>query len=207
MRIAMFGATGTVGSPVLRLAVDRGHHARVLARSAKRVPVADLQLELGDALDPAAVARTVKGCDAAMSMLGGFGDAEAIHTGTANIMAAMRQAGIKRLVIMQGFHIPFPEDPRNAGARFVSLMIRVRSPRLWAASHALGTMLRNSDDLDWTLIRAPLVTPAPATGHAQLGIFRLSPRSRVTTGDLAEAMMTALVDPATIRTAHMIRSR
>jgi len=206
MRIAMFGATGVVGAPVLKLALEQGHDARILARSAKRVPVADVSVVLGDALDPAAVATTVSGCDAVMSMLGGFGDADAIQTGTATIMAAMRRAGIKRLVVMQGFHIPFPGDAHNAGARLVSLMIGVRSPRLWVTSHAMGATLRDCDDLDWTLIRAPMVKPAPATGHAQLGALRLGPRSRVTTGDLAGAMMTALIDPAAVRTAPMICS-
>jgi putative NADH-flavin reductase len=207
MRIAMFGATGMVGSAVLSMAIDLGHEVRVLARSGKRVQTVDLDVEEGDALDPDAVARTLRGCDAAASALGGFGDAEAIDHGTTNIMTAMRGAGIKRLVVMQGFHVPFPGDPRNAGARIVSTMLRIRSPRLVASSHALGNMLRDCHDLDWTLIRAPLVTPGPATGRMRQGTLRLGLRSRVTTGDLAEAMLNALADPTTVRTAPMVSSR
>jgi len=207
MKIAMFGATGVVGAAVLKLAVDQGHDVRILARSARRVPIPDLDIELGDALDLRAVTKTVTGCDAVMSSLGGFGDVESIDSGTANIMTVMRTAGVRRLVVMQGFHIPFPGDPHNAGVRFVSVMLRLRSPRLPARSHALGALLRDCHDLDWTLIRAPMVKPAPATGRAQIGILRLGPQSRVTTGDLAEVMMTALADPATIRTAPMVRSR
>lgn len=202
----MFGATGVVGSAVLQLAVKRGHDVRVLSRSAGRVSITDVEVAVGDVLDPDAVPKTLVGCDAVVSALGGFGDARSIDEGNANIMAAMRETGVRRLVVMQGFHIPFPGDPRNAGARFVDTMLRLRSPKLVASSHRLGEMLRDCTDLDWTLVRAPLVKPGPPTGRRLQGILRLGPRSFVTSGDLAEAILDALDRPHTVRTAPMVRS-
>jgi hypothetical protein len=141
-----------------------------------------------------------------MSALGGFSDAETIDTGTTNIMTAMRDAGIRRLVVMQGFHIPFPGDPRNSGARFVDKMLWLRSPQLVSRSHHLGEILRTCKDLDWTLTRAPLVKPGAPTGRLERGILKLGPRSFVTTGDLAEAMLSMLTDAASARTAPMVRT-
>jgi putative NADH-flavin reductase len=206
MRIAMFGGTGLVGSAVLRLAMERGHDVRLLVRSRERAADAPAEVVVGDVLDLDAVAKTLIGSEAVLSALGGFGDARSIDTGTANIMAAMREAGVRRLVVMQGFHIPFPGDPRNAGARLIDTMLRVRSPSLASSSHRLGELLRECHDLDWTLVRAPMVKPGPPTEHKEHGLLRLGPRSRVTSGDIAAAMLTVLSDPSTVRTAPMVRS-
>jgi len=75
MRLALFGATGTVGSAVLSHALSAGYEVRVLARR--------LTIVAGDALDPAAVTSTIVGCDAVLSSLGGVADphSTAIWTG------------------------------------------------------------------------------------------------------------------------------
>lgn len=151
MRIAIYVGTGVVGSAVVRLAIERGHDVRLLVRSRERAADAADEVVVGDVPDPDAVAKTL-GSAAVFSALGGFADARSIETRTANIMAAMREAGVRRQVVMQGFHISFPEDPRNPGARLFDTMLRVRSPR----SHRLGELLRGCHDLDWTLVRAPL---------------------------------------------------
>ena len=206
MRIAMFGATGVVGSAVLKLAVEHGHDVRVLARSPQRVRSSDVDVVVGDVLDPDLVAKTLVGCECAVSALGGFGDAASIDTGTSNIMAAMREAHVRRLVVMQGFHIPFPGDPRNPGTRFVAAMLRLRSPSLIASSHRLGELLRSCEDLDWTLVRAPLVKQGPPSGQREQGLLRLGPRSHVTSGDLAEAILETLDRADTVPRAPMVRS-
>ena len=48
--------------------------------------------------------------------------------------------------------------------------------------------------------------PGPATGQVRQGTLRLGPRSRVTTGDLAETLLATLTDPTTVRTAPMVCS-
>jgi len=206
MRIAMFGATGVVGSAVLQLAVDRRHEVRVLARSRQRVRSPGVDVVVGDVLDPDHVAKALVGCAGVVSALGGFGDAASIDAGTSNIMAAMREAHVRRLVVMQGFHIPFPGDPRNPGARFIDAMLRLRSPSLVASSHRLGELLRTCEDLDWTLVRAPLVKPGPLTGQREHGLLRLGPRSHVTTGDLAEEILETLERAGTLPRAPMVKS-
>jgi len=207
MRIAMFGATGVVGCAVLQLAVERAHDVRVLARSRQRVRSPEVDVVVGDVLDPDLVAKTLVGCEGVVSTLGGFGDAASIDVGTSNILTAMREAQVRRLVVMQGFHIPFPGDPRNPGARFIDAMLRLRSPSLVASSHRLGDLLRTCEDLDWTLIRAPLVKPGPPSGQREHGVLRLGPRSHVTSGDLAEAILQALECTGTMPRAPMVRSK
>ena len=91
MKLAMFGATGTVGSVLAGKALAAGHELRVLRPHAGQGHQHGLPSEgdRGNAKDPDAVRRTVAGTDAVVSMLGGFADPDSIRIGTAVITAAM----------------------------------------------------------------------------------------------------------------------
>lgn len=208
MKIAMFGGTGNVGRVLLPMTLDAGHHVNLLARTPasvqRRHPA--LTLVAGDALDPVAVAQTLDGCRAAVSALGGFGDADAIDAGTANIMAAMPGAGITRLVLVQGYHLPFPGDPDNLGQRLVNIYLNLNDRQLVPRSRAMAQRLQSCTDIDWTLVRVPRVVPGGPTGAATTGIQRLGPWSKVTVGDAAAAVLTVLTDPSTTHTAPMVSS-
>jgi putative NADH-flavin reductase len=206
MKLAMFGGSGFVGAPALALAVERGHDVRALMRSSNRDVPAGVDVVVGDVLDPEAVARTVAGCEAVVSTLGGWGDDDSIDLGARNVLAAMRDEGITRIVFMEGFNIPFPGDPRNAGAIFIDTVVRLRSASHVRSQRRLGVMLQACHDLDWTMVRTPIVRAAGRTGRTEVGTLEMGPRSRVTTGDLAEALLDAVQDGRHLRAAPMIRS-
>ncbi|HEY0811990.1 MAG TPA: NAD(P)H-binding protein [Pseudonocardia sp.] len=205
MKLAVFGATGTVGAALLDKALDAGHELRVLARTPSKITRTDGRLTIvkGDAKDPAAVAATVRGTQASLSMLGGFSDPDSIRIGTALIASAMHAAGTRRIVIVQGFHLDFPGDPHNFGRKLIVPMLYLGSRSLVADSRAMAAAIQTGD-LDWTVIRAPRITRGPATGSARTGSLRIGPWNSVGNADIAELMLACLEDPATIRTAPMI---
>ena len=68
MKIALIGATGFVGAPVLGELLSRGHSVTVLARNPGKVaPQPNLTVVTADALDAAQVAKAVAGHDAVVS--------------------------------------------------------------------------------------------------------------------------------------------
>jgi len=205
MKLAVFGATGTVGVPLVAQALDAGHHVRVLARTPAKVTRADPSLTVlsGDAKDRDAVAATISGCDAVISTLGGFADSDSIRVGTACITAAMHDTGIRRLVVVQGFHLDFPGDPRNLGRTTILPLLWLGSRTLIADSRAMATQLTSSR-LDWTLVRAPRITHGAPTGRARVGQLRLGPFSSVVNADVARFALTAVNDPTTVGAAPMI---
>lgn len=205
MKLAIFGATGTTGTALLEQALGAGHDVRVLARSPAKVSLAGPRLTVlaGDAKDPAAVAATVAGCDAVLTALGGFADTDSIRVGTAVISAAMHQAGVRRLVVVQGFHLDFPGDPRNPGRKAILPLLWLGSRTLISDSRAMAAAVQASD-LDWTVIRAPRITRGGPTGRARTGRLRLGPFSSVTNGDIADLALRSLAEAATIGTAPMI---
>ena len=193
-KIALFGGTGNVGRVLLGMTLDAGHEVTLLAGDPGTVgrqhPL--LTVIKGNALDPDAVDKTLVGAEAVLSTLGGFGDADSIETGTANILAAMPAAGVKRLVVVQGFHLRFPGDPDNLGRRIVNVYLKARDRNLVPRSHAMATQLRTTTDLDWTLLRIPAVVPGGPTGHTKVGTLRLGPWSKVTAGDVSATVLDLL---------------
>jgi putative NADH-flavin reductase len=205
MKLAVFGATGTTGTALLEQALGAGHDIRVLARAPAKISRASPRLTVlaGDATDPAAVAAAVAGCDAVITALGGFADTDSIRAGTALISSAMHQAGLRRLIVVQGFHLSFPGDPRNLGRKAILPLLWLGSRTLISDSRAMAAAVQASD-LDWTVIRAPRITRGGPTGHARTGQLRLGPFSSVTNGDIAALALRCLADTATFGTAPMI---
>jgi putative NADH-flavin reductase len=207
MRLALFGATGRAGGAILRESRAAGHDVRALVRTPDP-PGRDgprATVIAGDARDPAATARVVDGADAVVSAIGGTrrGNLAVLRDSTTAILGAMQRAGVRRLIVIQGFHLPFPGDPANPGAAAMRVMLRLWNRHLSADTYQMAELLRESD-LDWTLIRMPrLAIGAPGTGY-RTGQLVLGPWSTVTTGQVAHFTLTCLDTGDFVRQAPMI---
>ncbi|MFP4227248.1 MAG: NAD-dependent epimerase/dehydratase family protein [Salinivenus sp.] len=111
MRVFLTGATGYVGSYVLRALLDHGHRPRCLVRhSASDLAVQDAALESvqGDVTDPASLTDTMNGCDAVIHLVGIIEEQprkgvtfERLHVdGTRHVVRAAQDAGIPRFIHM-----------------------------------------------------------------------------------------------------------
>ncbi len=142
--LAITGATGFVGSAVLAEALAQGHRVRALARR-EQAPQAGVEWVRGDLADAAALTALVAGVDAVVHVAGLTNTPDPAEfevanvTGTANVIAAMQGAGVKRLV-------------------FVS-SLAAREPKLsaYGASKARAETLVEASGLDWTTVRPPAV--------------------------------------------------
>lgn len=206
MKLAVFGGSGLTGAAVIELALQQGHTVRALVRPGSELPVSLNPTEVvrGNALDPRAVADTVAGTDAVISSLGGFRGPDSMEGGTENILAAMRQGGQRRLVVVQGFHLRFTGDPRNPARRIVTLYLGARCRPILTHSAALGEILTRTHDIDWTLVRVPPITARLATGRARRGRFPLGPFSSVTVGDLASTVLELVATSDAVHDAPML---
>ncbi|MDE2466426.1 MAG: NAD-dependent epimerase/dehydratase family protein [Alphaproteobacteria bacterium] len=108
-RVLVTGASGFVGSAVVRALLARGEEVRALARSTS--PKTNLQglgceIVLGDLKDPASLRRAMDGCEdlfhvAADYRLWARNPEEIIannREGTRNVLDAAKQAGVRRIV-------------------------------------------------------------------------------------------------------------
>ena len=206
MRLAIFGGTGTVGSALLTQALDAGHDIRALVRAPSKLggEHARLTVVQGDAREAAAVQRTVAGCDSVLSTLGATSkDApDTRRAGTAHILAAMQEHGIRRLVVMGGFHLHVPGDRDNVGQRLIVPILKLRPHLVEDTTAMRATEL--ATDLDWKLVRAPRVVGRRSNGACRTGTLSLGPWSKVPRGAVASFMLECLEDDASIRQAPMI---
>ena len=109
MRTLITGATGFVGSAVLRHLVRRGDSVRALVRpGADRRNLAGLPVEVvpGDLLDPASLERAARGCELVFHLAGCYAlwlpDRRPMYAinvdGTRNLLRAAERAGAARIV-------------------------------------------------------------------------------------------------------------
>ena len=108
MRIALFGASGTIGRRIAAEALQRGHGVTAVVRDPTRFakPADTLDVVKGDILDPASVAAAVRGQDAVISAVG------PAHTGDVrpqmlvdaarSLIAGLQRAGVRRLGVVGG---------------------------------------------------------------------------------------------------------
>lgn len=207
MRVALFGGTGTVGTQLLTQALAHGHDVRALVRNPARLPTTTgpVTVVTGDVHDQGAVDGVVDGSDAVLSALGGTNRSvpRVLQAGTANILDAMNRLGVSRLVVVQGFHLPFPGDPNNAGQRLIRPIVRLLNSALSEDSLAMAALV-SSSDAEWTIVRCPPIHAGPVTAGYRSGSLKLGPWSRVSAGDVALFALTCMEAGVNAREAPMI---
>src|SRR6202040_2576741 len=176
MKVALLGATGFVGSALLQEALDRGHVVTAIVRHPEKLEEREgLTAKAGDVYDTASLATLVRGSQAIISAFNpGWKNPNLYDDkdrGTASIIAAIKKAGIKRVLWVGG-----------AGVLEVTKEVRlVDSPDmpLWVKPGALATInaldrLREEPELEWSYLSPSAeLTPEQRTGKFRLGNDRL----------------------------------
>ncbi len=206
MRLALIGASGYVGAPLLQEALDRGHQVTALVRHPEKLPAhANLVAVRADVHDSAALAEQLRGHDAVLSAFNpGWGVAdirEQFIAGSRAIVAASKQAGVRRLLLVGG-----------AGSLYVAPGLQLIDTPDFPAEYKEGAegarqvlnMLRDEQELEWTFLSpAALLVPGPRTGKFRLGRDELlmngNESGSISTADLAVALIDETEKPQHIR--------
>jgi hypothetical protein len=206
MKIALLGATGFVGSALLKEALDRGHTVTAIVRYPEKLENRErLIAKAGDVYDTAVLATLLHGNEAVISAFNpGWKDPNLYEDqvrGTASIISAVKKAGIKRVLWVGG-----------AGGLEVKPGVRViDSPDFpdWVRPGSLATIdaleqLRKEPELDWSFLApSAQLPPGTRTGKFRLGKDQLlvdaNGQSRISVQDYAVAMIDELERPAHIR--------
>jgi putative NADH-flavin reductase len=107
MKAALLGATGFVGSALLKEALDRGHVVTAIVRHPEKLEKREgLTARAGDVYDTASLAMLIRGNEAIISSFNpGWKNPNLYDDqvrGTASIIAAIKKAGIKRVLWVGG---------------------------------------------------------------------------------------------------------
>lgn len=201
MKIVLIGASGNIGHRILREAIDRGHQITAVSRNPEKQDVKHDRVRWVslDILNTSLLKEVVMRHDAVISSYGP-GEKEDPHnviTTTNSMIEAMRQAGVKRLLVVGG-----------AGSLEVApglqLVDTPEFPEAWkggALAHREALRIyQKINDLDWTYVSpAALIQPGKRTGKFRLGKGQLltdeEGNSIVSMEDFAVALLDEIENP------------
>ena len=206
MRVLILGATGRVGRLTLARALAADHAVITLVRDPGRLVAGPgLTVLAGDIADASAVGRAVGGVDAVIAAVGPrantLEDERALEAGMRNVVAAMGEAGVRRLVALSGAGIEVPGDHKPWLDRVASRIVR-RMARYVVGAKQREYDVFSSADIDWTALRPPLVMDGPPQGY-RLDL-RLKSGVRVRRADVAAALVDQLTDNRFHRAAPFV---
>jgi putative NADH-flavin reductase len=208
MRLAVLGATGSVGRELVTQALAAGHEVRALVREQPKPGRIDNRIAVivGDAMSAEAVKRTVAGSDAVVSALGHAKGApdDILARATANVIATMRANGVDRLVVLSSPAVADPADRPGLFYRAARVLLRVAMPGV-VRDHREQVRLIEESDLAWTIVRGPLVfTDGPHTGRYRAGPIGRDSGSRISRADLADFLLATATGDTFVRMKPLV---
>lgn len=167
MKVIVFGASGKVGRLVVQEAAKRGYHvtAIVFKEDNMEFPKGARVLQL-DVHDGLLVHEALKGQEVVISALGSWGTStkDILSAGMKNIVAAMKHEKIKRIISLTGADARFVEDQPPLTSRLARPLLKLIAPKILADGEAHLALLAASQ-LQWTVIRSPVMKDGNATAH------------------------------------------
>jgi putative NADH-flavin reductase len=207
VRVVVFGASGATGRHLVSQALEAGHEVTAFVRDAARLGTRHEKLSIvqGDVADPGAVARGVAGQDAALSALGvgrPLRHDQAVIDGVGHVLKAMERESVRRLVYLSTTGV---RDSRSEAGFAVRLMA-ASLIRNEIADHEIKEGLVRTSALDWTIVRAPMLTHGPRTGVYRAGedVAARSLLPKLSRADIAEFMIQQLHDARFLRKAPRV---
>lgn len=207
MQLTIFGATGRTGLPLVEQALAAGHTVTAFVRDPAKLTLAHAQLRsvAGDVRDPAAVSTAVAGADAVISALGHTkqSPADLQTVATRNIIAAMQQHGVRRLVSLTGGGVRAPQDQPKLFDQVIRFALATIAGKVLrdAVAHA---ELITASDLDWVIVRGPMLTDGPYTGNYRVGWVGLDAKPQIARADVADFMLKQATNPTHLRQMPML---
>lgn len=204
MKLVIFGATGKIGRHLVEQALELGHEVTAFVRNPQklRAPRGNLRVVKGDVLDPAAVRSAIDGCDGVICALGmPLMNKDGLRAkGTANIIRAMEETGVKRLVCLSGLGAGDSWNLLPFHYKYLIFPLVMR--RLYADHERQEAHVRNSR-LDWVIVRPANFVDGEHTGAYRHGFTSEDEpvTLKISHGDVADFMLKQSADNTYLRQA------
>lgn len=204
MTITVFGATGQVGSQVVKQALAKGYTVRAFGRNVESLIDKDLRNDHFEAVkgyvfDEKDVLNAVKNVDAVVSCLGGAFDGidKTRSLGIKNIVHQMEKATIDRVVAIGGLGVLDFDDE-------TLLMDTPDYPEAYkpvSVEHLAALKTLETSSLDWTFICPPNILDKDFTGNyvTAENVVPEQNFGEINAGDLADCILNIIEKKAFIK--------
>ena len=202
MRIAVYGATGMIGSQLVTEALARGHEVTGITRSGGELPAGARAVQ-GDAGDPALAKRIAAEADAVVSAIGPSRTGGDRREFLAQIRNLAQTLGGTRLLVVGGAGSLLVDGQRLVDQAGFPEVYR---PEALIGAESLDYLRGLGDDVDWTYLSpAPVIQPGQRTGGYRVGIDSPAGES-ISAADYAIAMLDEIDQPAHRRLRFTVAS-
>jgi putative NADH-flavin reductase len=196
MRIVVFGASGGTGRELVKQGLALGHEVTAFIRNLAAFTGGDrLHVVVGDARDSKAVSVAIVGQDAVLSALGGtLGDETLLPESIGHILAAMKQEGVRRLIVLGASGV-WPGATKRL-SKSMQLVARALNAlvlkKAFQAQRAMQMRIQASET-DWTVVQPPRLLNKPGTGRIRVDGGALpADGTRIARADVATFMLAQL---------------
>ncbi|HEY3563056.1 MAG TPA: NAD(P)H-binding protein [Kribbella sp.] len=221
MKLVVFGASGRIGTELVRQAVAAGHAVTAVVRegSSLQVPLPELRLVAArsgvaggraevvtaDVMDPRSIAPILSGHDAVLSALGPRpkGPSDVLARSARSVLQAMGDSDVRRFLVVSVAGIHSGGD--GPVTKYVVKPIIQRILRESFADARRMEELVGASPLDWTIVCPPRLTNGTGKGTIRSnteGTVRGG--FTITRADVATYMLTAIEDATLIRKTALI---
>jgi len=203
MNLAILGATGRTGRPLVDQALDAGHRVTALVRNPTKLTRQSPNLTIMQgSLDAEHIRRVMTGQDVVLSALGHSDLKESwiLYDVVAHVLAAMPSTGVKRFIYEGAYGTRETAKELPVAFKLVKATL-LRHPY---ADHERAETLLFESSLDWVIARPTGLTDGPRTGVYEAA-EHLPSAGRISRADVADFMLKQLTDNTWLRRAPGLR--
>lgn len=193
VKIIVFGANGKTGRLVVQKTLEDGHEVTAFVRDPATLTIQhdNLHIMKGQATDKRAVSDAIKGKELVISCLGsdkGLKKTTVLHEMTSNIVAAMTEHHVARIIYMASAGID-NEIPGIIGKITTMLLGNVLKDH----HNAVAEIKKHS--LTYTIVRPLSLTDNPYTGKYREAKTGIPEKGRsISRADVADFIIRAITD-------------
>ncbi len=210
MNILLFGATGGTGKEILAKLLGANHQVAALVRNPENLKDISehqrLNIIRGSIHNPDTYQKAMNNCDLVISALGtgtSRKPTEVYSKGGQQIISAMRKANKKRLITLTAGAFD-PTDPATQNF-IVKYIVQPLFKNIYADMRRWETILENSKDIDWTIVRPSRLTNGKEKGNYRVGLNHCPKRgSKISRKDLADFIVKQLDNETYVRQKAVI---
>jgi putative NADH-flavin reductase len=197
MKLIIFGATGRTGKPLTEQALAAGHDVTAYVRNPGKLDIAHPKLKVveGNLNETQKITEAVKGQDAVLLALGPVksGSKTVMEESAEVITTVMNETGVRRLVTVTGAGVAQPGDKPKLFNKFMSFMLNTFAKDVLKDSAKHAEIVRSSN-LDWTIVRVPMLTDGEKKGQYRVGKVGVDDGPRISRADVADFMLKQVID-------------
>jgi putative NADH-flavin reductase len=187
MRLFILGATGGIGRHLVRIGLERNHEVTAYVRSPEKIPqqAGRLKVVRGDVFNASQMAESMAGHAIVLSAFGPttIRSSRLRRSFGYELSSALRQSGVHRVQLVSAAFLF--RDVGLLGALLKPTLFRQMIPDMAGMEREI-----ENDALEWTIVRPPRLTNAPATHNYRTADGELPKAgSVISRADVAEFMI------------------